>query len=177
MIEKALRQLEVGELSLCKFGQSVKFLHDFSTHSDEQLGPRLLQELNFEQNKTDLVNLLNITRERFSKARQDARSQNQMLIIIGDGRGVLADSLERVKEAIQRLFDEQVTVFFIVVDNGEQSIVETNVAVFPQPGKVEFIPYMSKFPFPFYAIVRHINVLPTTIAEAIRQWFELTMRD
>lgn len=100
-----------------------------------------------------------------------------MLIIIGDGRGVLADSQERLKNAIGSLFDDQVTVFYVIIDSGNVSVVDMKVANFTNPLQmVEFIPYMSRFPFPFYAIVRRINVLPSTIAEAIRQWFDLTIR-
>jgi len=35
------------------------------------------------------------------------------------------------------------------------------------------LPYMDKFPFPFYIIVRKVESLPETISDALRQWFEL----
>lgn len=69
------------------------------------------------------------------------------------------------------------TVLFVVVDNAEKSIVETKVAEFTTDGQVELVPYMSKFPFPFYMLVRHISSLPVTLADAIRQWFELTVQN
>eukprot|EP00757_Euglenozoa_sp_SAG-D1_P022669 gene22669-9119_t len=34
-------------------------------------------------------------------------------------------------------------------------------------------PYLEKFPFPYYVVVRDMTLLPETIADAIRQYFEL----
>ncbi|KAH7723679.1 midasin-like protein [Aphelenchoides avenae] len=180
LIERALRQLEVGELSICKFGKTVKVLSEFSKGFDESLGPRLLEDLSFEQDKTDLANLLGVMDEHFAQAR-DVKTSNQMLIILGDGRGVLADGLDRIRATLSRLMDRQVTVLYVIVDNQEKPITEMKVARFieepGQPGRVSLTPYMSQFPFPFYALIRSIASLPSTIAEAIRQWFEMTIRD
>ncbi|MCP9264413.1 hypothetical protein DINM_022493 [Dirofilaria immitis] len=43
-------------------------------------------------------------------------------------------------------------------------------------GIVCYLPPM-KFPFPFYMVVGRVAMLPATIGDAIRQWFELTARD
>jgi midasin len=37
-------------------------------------------------------------------------------------------------------------------------------------------PYMDSFAFPFYIILRQIDNLPGVLADALRQWFELTSR-
>lgn len=63
VIGTALHQLEVGQLAICKFGGKVKMLSDFSTYADGSLGGRLLTELTFKQDKTDLFNLLNVSRK------------------------------------------------------------------------------------------------------------------
>ena len=34
--------------------------------------------------------------------------------------------------------------------------------------------YMDVFPFPFYALVKNIQQLPSVLAESLRQWLELT---
>lgn len=180
LIERALRQLEVGELSICKFGKSVKVLSEFTKGFDDSLGPRLLEELDFEQDKTDLANLLGVMDEHFAQAR-DVKTSNQMLIILGDGRGVLADGVERICSTLGRLMDHQVTVLYVIVDNQGKPITDMKVARFVeepgQPSRVSLTPYMAQFPFPFYALIRNIASLPSTIAEAIRQWFEMTIRD
>uniref|UniRef100_F1KPX6 Midasin n=1 Tax=Ascaris suum TaxID=6253 RepID=F1KPX6_ASCSU len=176
VIGTALHQLEVGQLAICKFGSKVKMLSDFSTYADGSLGGRLLTELTFKQDKTDLFNLLNVSRKVLEEARSRERS-NQMMIIVSDGRGVLTDGADRIVKALGALHNDQVTVLFVVVDNAEKSIVETKVAEFTTDGQVELVPYMSKFPFPFYMLVRHISSLPVTLADAIRQWFELTVQN
>uniref|UniRef100_A0A183UYP4 VWFA domain-containing protein n=1 Tax=Toxocara canis TaxID=6265 RepID=A0A183UYP4_TOXCA len=183
VIGTALRHLEVGQLAICKFGRKVKVLSDFCAHADSSLGGRLLSELTFTQDKTDLVNLLNVSKEvgalrifMLEEARSRDRS-HQMMIIVSDGRGVLADGTDRIVKALNALHRDLVTVLFVAVDSAEKSIVETKVAEFTADGQVELIPYMSKFPFPFYTLVRHISLLPATLADAIRQWFELTAQN
>lgn len=151
-------------MAICKFGASVTFLNEFNSSPSDELGPLMLQELNFDQSKTDLMNLLNVVGDRLIASQSESKFHNQMLIIIGDGRGLLSGSLEKTRDAIHRLMDKEITIFFIIVDNGPKSIIDTTIAEF-EGDHVKLTPYMSKFPFPFYALVRHINVLPATIAE------------
>ena len=65
-------------------------------------------------------------------------------------------------------------MLFVAVDNSEKSIEDMKVAEFTADGGVNLVPYLQKFPFPFYIVVKHVSVLPITLADAIRQWFELT---
>jgi midasin (ATPase involved in ribosome maturation) len=62
------------------------------------------------------------------------------------------------------------------MDTTDQSITEVRIADFSNGG-CSFRPYMECFPFPLYALVRDAKFLPTTIAEAVRQWFEYTRND
>uniref|UniRef100_A0AC34QRE3 Midasin n=1 Tax=Panagrolaimus sp. JU765 TaxID=591449 RepID=A0AC34QRE3_9BILA len=98
LIEKAFRQLEIGQLAICKFGQKVQMLREFTNATDAQdtLIASLLANLNY-------------------------------------------------------------TTF----ENGVPKLT----------------PYISVFPFPFYALVRTVSTLPGTLAEAIRQWVEMAMND
>ena len=41
-------------------------------------------------------------------------------------------------------------------------------------GKPVFAKYMDSFPFPFYIVLRDTAALPRTLADLIRQWFELS---
>lgn len=68
-------------------------------------------------------------RDHFDEARQESASADQMLIILSDGRGVLSDGLDRIRAALSRLIDSQVTVLFLIIDNGEKSIMEIKVGV------------------------------------------------
>ncbi|KAK0425090.1 hypothetical protein QR680_009022 [Steinernema hermaphroditum] len=177
LIEQALRQLEIGELAICKFGEKVKMLREFGEYHDSgKFGARLLKELGFDQNRTNLPDLLNISASILEKGREEkGGSANQMLIIISDGQGVHADGGNKVRAAVQNLFQSNVTVLFVIVDNITSSVTKMTICNFTGDNKAEIAPYMSKFPFPFYVLVRHISVLPAVIADAIRQWFELTV--
>lgn len=41
-------------------------------------------------------------------------------------------------------------------------------------GKPVFAKYMDSFPFPFYIVLRETAALPRTLADLLRQWFELS---
>ena len=114
-------------------------------------------------------------------------TSEQLLIIISDGRGALAQGAEKVsqpcfpaiyvriqvKKAVASL--QSVTVLFVILDSGSKSISELSVASF-KGGSVVLTPYLSLFPFPFYAVVKTVRQLPSVLAESIRQWFELSVQ-
>ena len=37
-----------------------------------------------------------------------------------------------------------------------------------------FAKYLDSFPFPYYVLVQDLQQLPRTLADLLRQWFELT---
>jgi midasin len=41
-------------------------------------------------------------------------------------------------------------------------------------GAPTFTKYMDTFPFPYYIVLQDIALLPQTLANLLRQWFELT---
>ena len=41
-------------------------------------------------------------------------------------------------------------------------------------GKPCFSKYLDSFPFPYYILLRDIAALPRTLADLLRQWFELS---
>lgn len=43
-------------------------------------------------------------------------------------------------------------------------------------GKLAVKSYLDKYPFPLYILLNHIEALPETLADALRQWFELLQR-
>jgi len=141
-------------------------------------GSRLLRELQFDQERTDLLKLLEFQRIHFANARRNNTNQtaDQMLIILGDGRGALADGSEDMRRILNTLAYERITVLYLLLDTGPKSITEMRVAEFKPDGQILFIPYMQKFPFLLYALIKSTKELPVTISEAIRQWFEYTSR-
>nr|CAD2168896.1 unnamed protein product [Meloidogyne enterolobii] len=177
LIERALRQLEIGQLSICSFGSNVHMLSDFQSVEDPSLGLHILQTFKFNQQRTDISQLLESSITLFKSGREcSMQIPEQMLIILGDGRDVLANGIADIKKHLEHLEHDRVTVLFLIMDIAEQSITEVRIADFADGG-CSFRPYMECFPFPLYALVRSANSLPSTIAEAIHQWFEYTRNE
>ena len=180
LIEKAFRQLEVGQLAICKFGQTVQMLREFASASDAQdtLVPSLLDNLQFNQDKTDLLGLLSYASKSFETAKENTPSSSipvQMLVILGDGHGAFSQGRDQIIAAIKELEYQRITVLYVIVD-GKNSILKMTYTTF-EGSKVKMVPYISMFPFSFYALVRSISTLPGTLAEAIRQWFEMAVEE
>jgi midasin (ATPase involved in ribosome maturation) len=104
LIERALRQLEVGQLAVCSFGSQVRLLSDFSSGENTNLGFQLLGDLKFDQQRTDLAELLASAGALFKSGRE--RSSNslveQMLVVLGDGRGVLTEGVEKIQRVSKK---------------------------------------------------------------------------
>jgi midasin (ATPase involved in ribosome maturation) len=86
LVNKSLELLQIDQVSVVKFGSNVQILRDFGKKVEE-FGPKLLQDLKFDEQHTDIVNLSNFMATHFRKA--SSRSTNvsdQLLIILGDGR-------------------------------------------------------------------------------------------
>ena len=58
---------------------------------------------------------------------------------------------------------------------GDTSILKTREASYAN-GKLVLNSYLDKYPFPLYILLNHIEALPETLADALRQWFELLQR-
>lgn len=58
---------------------------------------------------------------------------------------------------------------------GDTSILKTREATYVN-GKLVLSSYLDKYPFPLYILLNHIEALPETLADALRQWFELLQR-
>lgn len=58
---------------------------------------------------------------------------------------------------------------------GDTSILKTREANYVN-GKLVLNNYLDKYPFPLYILLNHIEALPETLADALRQWFELLQR-
>lgn len=58
---------------------------------------------------------------------------------------------------------------------GDTSILKTREASYVG-GKLVISSYLDSFPFPLYILLSHMEALPETLADALRQWFELLQR-
>ncbi|XP_030636974.1 midasin [Chanos chanos] len=181
VIVNALTLLEVGQVSVCSFGESVQLLHPFHQQFNDQSGARILRLCQFQQKKTRIAQFLETSANMFVAAKQQSSGSTnaetaQLLLIVSDGRGLFLEGKERVAAAVQTARSANVFVIFVVLDNpnSRDSILDIKVPIFKGPGELpEIRSYMEEFPFPFYIILRDVNALPETLSDALRQWFEL----
>lgn len=66
-----------------------------------------------------------------------------------------------------------VLLAFILLDNPASSVLDMKTVSFAD-GAPKFTSYMDSFPFPYYIVLRDIAALPMTLADLMRQWFELS---
>ncbi|GAB4814208.1 hypothetical protein N2152v2_001254 [Parachlorella kessleri] len=184
LISKAMARLEVGELGIVSFGGSggVQPLHPLERPFTDADGVIVMSQMRFDQDNTitdrpmvdvitSLTHLLEGAAARTSAAAHGSASLHQLVLIIADGRFHEKESLRRmVREATSQ---PGVLYAFIVLDNPANSILDMQTVSFVG-GKPVFAQYMDSFPFPFYIVLRDTAALPRTLADLIRQWFELS---
>ncbi|XP_068197957.1 midasin isoform X4 [Antennarius striatus] len=181
VIINALTLLEVGQVSVCSFGEQVQLLHPFQQQFNDESGARILRLCQFQQKKTRISQFLETATKMFLAARQQipgsvTSETAQLLLIVSDGRGLFLEGKERVTAAVRAARGVNVFIIFVVLDNpnSRDSILDIKVPIFKGPGELpEIRTYMEEFPFPFYIILRDVNALPETLSDALRQWFEL----
>ncbi|XP_061845412.1 midasin [Colius striatus] len=180
VIGNALTLLEVGQIAVCSFGETVQLLHPFHEQFSDQSGTRILRLCKFQQKKTKIAQFLESSANMFAAAQQLSQNINpetaQLLLIVSDGRGLFLEGKDRVTAAVQAAQNANIFVIFVVLDNPDSrdSILDIKVPIFKGPGELpEIRSYMEEFPFPFYMILRDVNALPETLSDALRQWFEL----
>lgn len=100
---------------------------------------------------------------------------SQLLLILSDGVGLFNEGETKLRRTVRRINDMGVFVVFVVLDSRDNnsSILDIQQTSFGKDGGVTIEPYMSKFPFPFYIIIRDITSMPKVLGEALRHWFEL----
>ncbi|RZF39131.1 hypothetical protein LSTR_LSTR005759 [Laodelphax striatellus] len=178
LVSKALTLLEVGQLCVVSFGEKPKVLHPLSEPFTESSGAKLMQQLLFDQQKTQVGSLLEFACDLLSGGGGSAASSAapaQLLVIVSDGRGVMDEGEARVRAAVRRARLQNVFTVFVVIDNptNKDSILDIRMPKFVDGKLLGISSYMDSFPFPFYLILRDINGLPMVLSDALRQWFEL----
>ncbi|XP_048139451.1 midasin [Rhodamnia argentea] len=178
---RALSQLEMGSLAVASFGKkgNVRLLHDFDRPFTREAGMKMISSLTFKQENTivdePVVDLLKHLNKMLDVAVSRARlpsGQNplqQLVLIIADGRFHEKESLKR---QVRDFLNSKRLVAFLLLDSPEESIMDLMEATF-QGGNIKFSKYLDSFPFPFYILLRNIEALPRTLADLLRQWFEL----
>lgn len=184
LVAKSMSMLEVGELCIVGFGETVNINHDFDMPFTTDAGAEVYRQFSFTQSRTDVEKLLQKSIELFRTARLkstgSASNLWQLQLIISDG---LCEDHPSVRQLVRQAHEEQIMVVFIVVDSTaeessigtKQSIIDLPVARFDKDAngetQVHMGKYLDTFPFRYYLIVRDVLELPSVLAGALRQWF------
>ncbi|KAK4503097.1 hypothetical protein PRZ48_006524 [Zasmidium cellare] len=185
LVAKAMSMLEVGELCIIGFGETINVNHDFSAPFTSEAGAEVFKHFSFSQTKTDVRRLLEKSIDLFRTARLKATGSAsdlwQLQLIISDG---LCEDHPSIRQLVRQAHEEQIMVVFIVVDataqetaavGPKQSIVDLQRVEFTKDAagepQINMIKYLDTFPFKYYLIVRDVVELPGVLAGALRQWF------
>ncbi|CAK4340286.1 unnamed protein product [Aphanomyces euteiches] len=125
-----------------------------------------------------MVETLEAIQSLLDHAKQNASNHSQsditqIVFLISDGR-FDKDGRTKMQKLVQKAMEQQQLIVLLIVDHPKdgQGICDTQSVSFVK-GKVEMTPYMDNFPFPYYVIMKNTNLLPETLCNALRQWFEL----
>ena len=179
---KALTQLEVGQISIVRFGGEVDVVHGFEEMFTQESGGKVVGEFRFDQERTDVCRLAKRSIELFEGARtqQDARSVVggelwQLELIISDG---ICEDHDTIRRLVRQAFEAKIMMIFVILDavhpERKDSITDIKSYSFEQGENGQTLKetkYLDSFPFSYYVIVRDVRELPTVLASALRQWF------
>ncbi|XP_050383797.1 midasin isoform X3 [Argentina anserina] len=181
---RAMSQLEMGNLAVASFGKkgNIRLLHDFDQPFNGDAGVKMISGFSFKQENTildepvvDLLKFVNnkldaaVARSRLPSGRNPLQ---QLVLIIADGH---LHEKERLKLCVRDALAKNRMIAFVLVDNPQnpQDSIMKMLETCYEGGEVKIKKYMESFPFPYYIVLRSIEALPRTLADLLRQWFEL----
>ena len=202
LVSRALARLEVGDIGIAKFGQTVEVLHGFDNESgpfNDQAGVKLLNAFRFNQKATDLLGLVETSLKVLEQAR-DRRSTRsasatdlwQLEIIISDG---ICQDMERIKTVLRKAEEQRVMIVFVILDSlhshvkvgtSSANVVQNSILTMQQGvvGKnangvmeVKMERYLDLFPFEYYVVLRDVEALPEILSGTLKQFFERISED
>ena len=96
----ALALVEVGQIAVAKFGEDCHLIHKFDEPFTVNSGAKVLQQFNFDQPKTKIADLMKLSTEYLlmNKNLPGQTTQEQLLIIISDGRGLFVEGESELYE-------------------------------------------------------------------------------
>ncbi|GAA5961125.1 hypothetical protein JCM3765_001235 [Sporobolomyces pararoseus] len=127
LITRALTRLEVGGVSICRFGETMDVLHPFEGGPvSDDAGANLLNKFTFAQRTTDVRLLVERSLAHLAQAKESARSGKsslaagdlwQLQIIISDGH---CQDHERLRALLRQASEQKVLFVFVVIDSLHQ---------------------------------------------------------
>lgn len=196
LVSKALGRLEVGDVAIAKFGETVDILHGFHEGPfTDQAGTKLVGAFQFNQKATNVLSLvdtslklLEAARERRSMSSASAADLWQLEIIISDG---MCQDHDRLRTVLRKAEEQRVMIVFVIIDSlhsptattssdrqqtsVQGSILSMDKAEFKNvEGRMELQlrRYLDSFPFEYYIVLRSVEALPEVLSGTLRQFFE-----
>jgi midasin len=118
LVSRALAMLEVGEVSIVGFGDTVNVAHDFDKPFTSEAGAKVFSQFGFEDTKTNVRGLVDKALGLFEEARQRQRAGGeelwQLMLIVSDG---ICDGHEEIRRLVRRAREERVMIVFVIVDS------------------------------------------------------------
>ncbi|EPQ54554.1 hypothetical protein GLOTRDRAFT_22642, partial [Gloeophyllum trabeum ATCC 11539] len=196
LVSKALGKLEVGEVGIAKFGESVEVLHGFADGAgagpfNDATGARVIEAFTFAQKATDVLRLVETSLKVLEEARERkagaAGELWQLEIIISDG---ICQDHEKLRRVLRKAEEMKVMIVFVVLDSlhtqakasgtdtgaNANSILSMNQVSYKttEDGRMELSMerYLDSFPFEYYVVLRDVEALPEVLSGTLKQFFE-----
>lgn len=202
LISRALARLEVGGISICRFGDTMDVVHPFDAGPvSDEAGAALLKHFTFSQRTTDVRLLVERSLEYLATAKDSARAGKasmaagdlwQLEIIISDG---LCQDHEKLRALLRRATEQKVMFVFIVIDSLHRRTSDENDPAVPLPdvnqnsilamksvsytkganGQLELKleRYLDAFPFDYHLVLRDADALPEVLSGLLRDFMSL----
>ncbi|KAF6844959.1 denitrification regulatory protein nirq [Colletotrichum musicola] len=184
MVSRALTMLEVGQVGILGFGADTFMAHEFAEpFASHDAGAKVLQHFNFQQDRTDIQQLVRNTIDHFRTARMQNPARGaedlwQLALIMSDGL-TPSNQHDGIRRLLREAMEERIMVVFIVMDDtGNKkgdSVLDLKEAKFVKDesgnSKVVIERYLDTFPFQYYLIVHNLEDLPNALAGLLRTWF------
>lgn len=199
LVSRALSRLEVGDIGIAKFGETVDVLHGFDDGPlTDQAAIQLMTAFTFNQKATNVLALVETSLKTLEAARESRLTRPssagdlwQLEIIISDG---ICQDHESLRAVLRRAQEQRVMIVFIIVDSlhsnvaptapgpessgpdaSQNSILSMQQATYKDvDGRMELKMqrYLDTFPFDYYVVLRDVGALPEVLSGTIKQFFE-----
>lgn len=180
LVSTALSVLEVGQMSVVKFGAQPEIVHSFQDQFSSEAGARIFESFSFDQKKTNVKALAAQSLEMFREARAAQHSSGaelwQLQFIISDG---ICEDHESIRRIMRQAQEDRIMVVFLVIDTvhgaKKHSILQmSQVKYLVQPDgskKLHIVQYMEEFAFENFLIIQDVRELPELLCSTLRQFF------
>ena len=119
LLGNALMQLEVGQIGVVSFGESVQYVHPLTTPFTAQSGAQALTHFGFAQKHTDFETCLQTVIAVLAQARQRlsgaAKRAVQLAFVVSDGR--IQGGRERIAKLVRDAEENNILVVLLIVDD------------------------------------------------------------